>query len=106
MSIISIGDLVLDYYYKDGKLLGVNGGMSSHNIIANLSKKGFNTKVIGVCGNDIQGLTAKESLKNLGVDVSNVDINETINTRCFHVSYYNDENNKLSFTSKKKMPCL
>lgn len=104
MSIISIGDLVLDYYYKDGKLLGVNGGMSSHNIIANLSKKGFNTKVIGVCGNDIQGLTAKESLKNLGVDVSNVDINETINTRCFHVSYYNDENNKLSFTSKKRCP--
>lgn len=104
MSIISIGDLVLDYYYKDDKLLGVNGGMSSHNIIANLSEKGFSTKVIGVCGDDIQGLTAKESLKDLGVDVSNIDINENINTRCFHVSYYNDENNKLFFTSKKRCP--
>ena len=35
MKVISIGDLVTDFYYKNGNLIGVNGGMSSHNIIAN-----------------------------------------------------------------------
>lgn len=24
--VVSVGDLVTDYYYKNGKLLGVNGG--------------------------------------------------------------------------------
>ena len=36
MRIISIGDLVTDFYYKDGNLVGVNGGMTSHNIIVNI----------------------------------------------------------------------
>lgn len=54
MRVVSIGDLVLDYYYKNGKLLGVNGGMTSHNIIANLAKMWLNTSVYGSCGNDIQ----------------------------------------------------
>ena len=31
--VVSVGDLVMDYYYKNGKLLGVNGGMTSHNIV-------------------------------------------------------------------------
>ncbi len=26
MKVISIGDLVTDFYYKNGKLVGVNGG--------------------------------------------------------------------------------
>ena len=39
MRVVSIGDLVADYYYLNGNLLGINGGMSSHNIIANLTKK-------------------------------------------------------------------
>ncbi len=45
MRVVSIGDLVLDYYYKNEKLVGVNGGMSSHNIIANLAFKGYDTAV-------------------------------------------------------------
>ena len=42
MRVVSIGDLVTDYYYKNEKFLGINGGMTSHNIIANLAKKGIN----------------------------------------------------------------
>ena len=45
MRIVSIGDLVIDYYYKNDKLLGINGGMTCHNIIANLAKMGFDTSV-------------------------------------------------------------
>lgn len=103
MRVVSIGDLVLDYYYKDGKLLGVNGGMTAHNIIANLANLKIDTAVFGACGNDDAGLIAIKSLKDLKVDVSNVDIIENIHTRCFHVSYFN-ENDKLSFISKKRCP--
>lgn len=99
MRIISIGDLVLDYYYNNGKLVGVNGGMSSHNIIANLANFGLNTSVIGVCGNDSAGKIAIKSLEELKVDTSNIEISNDIKTRCFHI-------NKLEngFTSKKRCP--
>lgn len=102
MRIISVGDLVLDYYYKNDKLIGVNGGMTSHNIIANLAIMGFNTSVIGNCGNDSAGVLAMKSLSDIGVNVNNIT---TINkaTRCFHVSYF-DTNNKVEFTSKKRCP--
>lgn len=99
MRVVSIGDLVLDYYYKNGKLIGVDGGMSSHNIIANLAKKKISTAVYGVSGNDIQGKIANLSLKKLNVDVSKVLIKDNIKTRCFHVSY--DEK---GFISKKRCP--
>ena len=103
MRVVSIGDLVTDYYYKDGKLLGVNGGMTSHNIVANLSKLGIKSAVFGACGNDDAGLVALKSLEDLKVDVSNIKILNNINTRCFHVSYYMD-NDQLTFTSKKRCP--
>lgn len=103
MRVVSIGDLVTDYYYKNGKLLGVNGGMTSHNIIANLSKNKIDTCVFGVCGNDTQGEIAIKSLNDLDVETSNVEILDNTRTRCFHVSYIEDENG-LTFTSKKK--CL
>lgn len=99
MRVVSIGDLVLDYYYKNGKLIGVDGGMSSHNIIANLAKKKISTAVYGISGNDIQGKIANLSLKKLNVDVSKVLIKDNIKTRCFHVSY--DEE---GFISKKRCP--
>ena len=103
MRVVSIGDLVLDYYYKNEKLLGVNGGMTSHNIIANLAKMGLNTSVYASCGNDAQGEIAINSLKKVGVDVSNVKTLDGERTRAFHVSYFEDDG-KLAFTSKKRCP--
>ena len=103
MRIISIGDLVTDFYYKNGKLVGVNGGMTSHNIIANIAKLGLETSVCGACGDDIAGTIAINSLKEVGTNIDNVKIIENINTRCFHVSYQ-ELNGKLEFTSKKRCP--
>ena len=103
MRVVSIGDLVIDYYYKNEKFLGINGGMTSHNIIANLAKMGINTAVFGVCGNDIQGEISIKSLEKLDVDVNNIIILNDVRTRCFHVSYFED-GDKLSFTSKKRCP--
>lgn len=103
MRVVSIGDLVLDYYYKDGKLLGVNGGMSCHNIIANLAKSGLLTTVYGVCADDEQGKIAILSLQKLNVDIANIKILNNIHTRCFNVSYFM-ENGKINFISKKRCP--
>ena len=100
MKVVSIGDLVTDYYYKDGKLIGVNGGMTSHNIIANLAKMKIETAVYGVCGDDEQGKIAIKSLEDLKVNVENIKKLQNIKTRCFHVSYF--ENGE--FTSKKRCP--
>lgn len=99
MRIVSIGDLGLDYYYKNNKLLGVMGGVTHTNIIANLTKLGFKTSTYSVGGNDIQGQVALNSLKVLGVDTSNIKLIENTKTRCFHINYLNDE-----FTSKKRCP--
>ena len=103
MKVVSIGDLVTDYYYKNGKLMGVNGGMSSHNIIINLANLGLETSVIGACGNDMAGTIAIKSLKDCEVDVSNIKIDNNLSTRCFHVSYTKKEGT-LSFISKKRCP--
>ena len=103
MKIISIGDLVTDFYYKDGKLVGVNGGMTSHNIIVNISKMKFETAVYGVCGTDAIGKIAIDSLKAIGVNVDNIKIIDDLETRCFHVSYF-EKNGKLEFFSKKRCP--
>ena len=103
MRIISIGDLVTDFYYKNGKLVGVNGGMTSHNIIANIAKLGLETGVYGVCGNDTAGNIAIKSLRDIGVNVDNIRIIDNLSTRCFHVSYF-EENGKLEFKSKKRCP--
>lgn len=103
MRVISIGDLVTDFYYKNGKLVGVNGGMTSHNIIANIAKLGLETSAYGVCGDDMAGTIAVNSLKEVGTNVDNVKKIESINTRCFHVSYQ-ELNGKLEFVSKKRCP--
>ena len=103
MRIISIGDLVTDFYYKNGKLVGLNGGMTSHNIIANIAKLGLETSVCGVCGDDMAGTIAINSLKEVGTNIDNVKIIKNVNTRCFHVSYQ-ELNGKLEFTSKKRCP--
>lgn len=103
MRVVSIGDFVTDYYYKNDKLIGINGGMTSHNIIANLAKMGAKTSVFACCGNDCQGKIAVKSLEKIKVDVTDVKIIENVKTRCFHVSYF-DNDGKLSFTSKKRCP--
>ena len=103
MRVVSIGDLVTDYYYKNGKLIGLNGGMSSHNIIANITKMKLDTAVFGVCGNDITGRISIKSLKDIGVNVDNIEIRKDLKTRCFHISYF-DNDGKLEFKSKKRCP--
>ena len=103
MRVVSIGDLVTDYYYKNGKLIGVNGGISSHNIIANIAQMKLDTAVYGICGDDMTGSIAIKSLNDIGVNTENIQVVKELNTRCFHVSYF-ENNGKLEFKSKKRCP--
>lgn len=73
MRIISFGDLYIDYYLNNDLVIGICGGKSNANIIANLSKY-FDTAFFGVAGSDTQGAIAINSLKRLGVDTSHINL--------------------------------
>ncbi len=82
---VSIGDLVADIYYdKNLKLIGVDGGVSAHNIICNLSYMGFSTFAIGACGNDFLGKIAIQSLNDCDVK-NDIYINNNIKTKAYHI---------------------
>ena len=83
MRVISFGDLYVDYYLSNDLVLGLCGGKSNANIIANLSKY-FDTAFFGVVGSDTQGQVALDSLKKLGCDISDVEIIEE-NTKKFFI---------------------
>lgn len=97
MKIIGIGDLVTDYYYKDSKFLGLCGGMTVFNVLANLASK-YETYAIGMCGNDEEGDIAINSLKVLNVNVDNIKRGQD-HTRCFHINITKD-----GVLSKKRCP--
>ena len=99
MRFISIGDLVLDYYFKNNILLGVDGGISVHNIVANLSYKGMKTCAIGACGNDKKGEICIRSLNDLKVDTSLIKKYSQVKTRSIYISFIDD-----GFISKRKCP--
>lgn len=89
--VVSIGDLVTDYYYLNGNIVGVSGGMSSHNIIANLCFFGKSALTFGVSGNDLSGDIAIKSLKDIGVDISYIKVLNNIDTKSVHISYGNNK---------------
>lgn len=98
LRIVGIGDLVIDYYYKDNVLIGVNGGKTTSNIIFNLSYLGNNTSMLGTCGNDILGDICLNSLKQMNVDISAVD-RKKIDTRQFHINITSNDQ-----ITKKRCP--
>lgn len=96
MRIVGIEDLVLDYYYENGNIIAVDGGISVHNII---SHKGLKTCIIGACGDDIQGNISIDSLKNLNVDMLYIEKYPQEKTRKMHINFIDK-----SFVSKRKCP--
>ncbi len=65
MRYIGIGDLVVDIYYQNNKLLFKCGGKSFANIIFNLDYLGYNCMILGCCGNDLEGDIALKTLGNV-----------------------------------------
>ena len=99
MKVVGIGDIVLDCYYDNGNLIAVDGGISVHNIIANLARMGISTYIIGSCGKDFEGKIAINSLNELNVDTSHIKIIPQISTRKMHINFTDND-----FTSKRRCP--
>ncbi len=98
MKIVGIGDLVVDYYYNENNFLGVAGGGTAFNILANLSKTFNNCYAYGACGNDLDGNFATNSMRDLNINVDFIKKYDTY-TRNYHITI-----NKDKVISKKKCP--
>lgn len=103
MQIIGIGNLVCDIYYQNNEIIGMNGGKSFANIIFNLANMGFETKIIGTCGNDRYGEVIIKSLIKSKVNTDDIKIiNEP--TNLFHIKLNNNMTTSLisPITHKKQ----
>lgn len=82
---VVLGDFIADLYYSGKKLIGMDGGSSRFNVIANLASMKCNTVAIGGCGNDKYGNIILQRYSKLGVDVSRVELKDKP-TRAYHLS--------------------
>lgn len=69
---VVLGDLIADLYYNGTRLIGIDGGSSRFNVLANLASMKCNTVAIGGCGNDKIGNIILKRYTKLGVDTSKV----------------------------------
>ena len=83
MRYVACGSLVVDCYYRDGKLQMVDGGGPNFNVIANLAHRGERTKAIFTCGSDRYAKIAISSLIKQGVQIQIKGITEQ--TRAYHI---------------------
>lgn len=83
MRVIGIGNLILDYYFVDGKI-EINGGGTVSNILANLSSMGIKTKICGYYGNDILGSLSKKLLEEAKVNTGLL-VKKNYHTKCFFI---------------------
>lgn len=81
---VVLGDLIADLYYNGTKLIGIDGGSSRFNVIANLASMKCNTLAIGGCGNDKIGNRILKRYTQLGVDTSRVRYKNQA-TRVYHL---------------------
>jgi sugar/nucleoside kinase (ribokinase family) len=100
---VSIADLVADVYYdKNVKPIGVDGGITAHNIICNLQNMGFDTLALGVCGNDFLGKISIRSLTDCNVK-NDILIRNNMRTKAYHIRRI-IENGRYTYRSIKYCP--
>ena len=100
---IVLGDLIADLYYYGSKLIGIDGGSSRFNVIANLANMNCNTVAIGGCGSDKFGKTVLKRYSKLGVDVSRVKFRDRP-IRAYNLSIDQAMLPKLSYECSKISP--
>lgn len=81
---VVLGDFIADLYYNGIKLIGIDGGSSRFNVVANLASMKCNTVAIGGCGNDKIGSRILKRYTQLGVDTSRVRYKNQA-TRAYHL---------------------
>ena len=100
---VALGDIIADFFYYDTKLLGVDGGSSRFNVIANLARKNCNCVIIGGCGNDQYGRTIIKRLECMGVDISKIAYRDRP-VRSFHLTINKENLPQISYRCSRKSP--
>ncbi len=100
---IALGDLIADCYYNKTKLLGIDGGSSRFNVIANLAHMNCQSAIIGGCGNDKIGDTIIKRLSRIGVDTSKIFLRDR-ETRAYHLTINEDTLPKITYQCSKNSP--
>ena len=100
---VVLGDLIADLYYNGTKLIGIDGGSSRFNVIANLASMKCNTAAIGGCGNDKIGNIILERYTRLGVDTSKVRYKNQP-TRAYHLVVNQNMLPKVTYKCSKISP--
>lgn len=100
---VVLGDFIADLYYSGKKLIGIDGGSSRFNVIANLANMNCNTAAIGGCGNDKFGKTVLKRYSKLGVDVSRVKLRDKP-IRAYNLSINQAMLPKLNYECSKISP--
>ncbi len=100
---VALGDLIADLYYNGNKLIGIDGGSSRFNVIANLAHMKCKNAVIGGCGNDKIGRLILKRFKSLGVDTSEVIFRDKA-TRAYHLIVNKNMLPKITYKCSKSSP--
>lgn len=100
---IVFGDLIADCYYLDNKLLGIDGGSSRFNVIANLAGMSCKNSIIGGCGNDKKGKNIIKRMKELNMDTSQIFFRNA-KTKAYYLSVDKAKLPKITYNCSKKSP--
>ena len=100
--VTALGELLIDFT-DNGKsaqgntLFEANPGGAPCNVLAMLNKCGHPTAVIGKVGKDIFGLKLKSTLEEVGINTSNLIVDENARTTLAFVQTFEDGDRDFSF---------
>lgn len=102
MDVVALGELLIDFT-ENGKskqgnpLLEANPGGAPCNVLAMLQNYGKKTAFIGKVGNDNFGHMLADTVKEIGIDVSNLCFDDEVHTTLAFVHTYEDGDRDFSF---------
>lgn len=100
--VVTLGELLIDFT-DNGKsaqgntIFEANPGGAPCNVLAMLNKCGHSTAFIGKVGQDIFGLKLKATLEEVGIDTSNLIVDEDARTTLAFVQTFEDGDRDFSF---------
>ena len=102
MDVVALGELLIDFT-ENGKskqgnpLLEANPGGAPCNVLSMLQNYGKSTAFIGKVGNDNFGHMLADTVKEIGIDVSNLCFDDEVHTTLAFVHTYEDGDRDFSF---------
>ncbi|WP_458459530.1 PfkB family carbohydrate kinase [Pseudobutyrivibrio sp.] len=102
MDVVALGELLIDFT-ENGKskqgnpLLEANPGGAPCNVLSMLQNYGKSTAFIGKVGNDNFGHMLADTVRDIGIDVSNLCFDDEVHTTLAFVHTYEDGDRDFSF---------